>query len=66
MDYFMELISPAQAALDLAAAQAARARLRTATAAHDQAVARAAEYRPGVHTGIVHSIADGGGGCHAY
>ena len=46
----MELISPAQAALDLAAAQAARARLRTATAAHDQAVAqgrRAAEYRPG-------------------
>ena len=36
MDYFMELISPAQAALDLAAAKAARARLRTATAANDR------------------------------
>ena len=42
MDYFMELISPAQAAIDLAAAKAARARLRTAAAAHDQAVATSA------------------------
>jgi hypothetical protein len=41
MDYFMELIAPSQAALDLAAAKAARACL--STAANDQAVA--AEHR---------------------
>jgi hypothetical protein len=41
LGYFMELISPSQAALDLAAAKAARARL--STAADDKAVA--AEHR---------------------